>query len=313
MKSLRILCFTPALLILYFSFRCVLFGCSLNGQIQNRDQLQKMLEGTQKYCENVKNIALHYTCTERITDKENVLRRRRGAVSGLLREKMFFEVLRVKRNTYIYDYQLIRKDDVLKEQRILLEENKKKKNKENVELSGKLKYSSQYLVFGPVGFLSHYWQNHFDYEIVGMEAVKGEPAVVIKATPTQEREENCNFGRIWINAKNQVLRLEWEPVSIQNYKDESIQLQRSRIGPIFRPGTVEFDKKVVWTVDYEIEKNGVRFPSRQTIIEKFVFLSGTRGAEYETIKRETIFDYIDYKFFVVETDIEYKKIPGKSL
>ena len=101
------------------------------------------------------------------------------------------------------------------------------------------------------------------------------------------------------------MRLEWEPVSIQNYQGESLQMQRSRVGPNYRPGTIEFDKKVVWTVEYEVEKNGVRFPSRQTIREKYVFHSANQGTEYETVKQEIVFDYIDYKFFVVDTEVKY--------
>lgn len=281
------------------------FGHSQVVSSESPGKLQDMLRETQKYCEKVKNIALHYICKERITDKENILRQRRGGASGLLREKKFFDVLRVKRSSYVYDYQLLKKDDELREQRMLLEENGKKRGRKDVELSENLKYSSQYLVYGPVGFLSAYWQNHFDYEIVGTETIRGEPTVMIKAEPSQEREENYNFGRIWINQKNQIVRLEWEPVSIKNYQDESLRMQRGRVGPNFRPGAIEFDKKVVWTVDYEVEKNGVRFPSRQTIREKYVFHAAAQGREYETIKQEIIFDFIDYKFFVVDTEIKY--------
>ena len=113
--------------LLCFSFCCIFYIHSLNGQIRDGDQLQIILKETQKYCENVKNIALHYICKERITDKENMLSKRRGGVSGVIREKKFFNVTSVKHNSYLYDYQLIRKDDVLQEQRVLLEENGKSK------------------------------------------------------------------------------------------------------------------------------------------------------------------------------------------
>jgi hypothetical protein len=295
----------PVLLAPIVVFGSIAYAHSQVSPLESPGKLQNMLRETQRYCEKVKNIALHYICKERITDKENILRRRRGGASGLLREKKYFDVLRVKRSTYVYDYQLLRKNDELKEQRILLEENRKKRNKKDVELSENLKYSSQYLVYGPVGFLSAYWQNYFDYEIVGTETIRGEPTVLINAVPNQERDENYNFGRIWINQKNQIVRLEWEPVSIKNYQDESLRMQRGRIGPNYRPGTIDFEKKVVWTVEYEVEKNGVRFPSRQIIREKYVFQSATQGREYETVKQEIVFDYIDYKFFVVDTEIKY--------
>ncbi|MBN1273009.1 MAG: hypothetical protein JXB26_12135 [Candidatus Aminicenantes bacterium] len=305
MKFHQIYIYSPALWILYF-FCCVLFFLNpLYGQAWDSHQLKSILEGTQNYCEKVKNIALHYICTERIADKENILGKRRDFGSRMLMEKQYFKVLRSKRNIYFYDYQLIRKDDALEEKRILLEENGKKKNKEGVHLSEKLKYSSQYLIFGPVGFLSRYWQNFFKYEIVGKEDVHGESCFVIEAMPTEEREENYNLGRIWVNPKNQIVRLECDPLSIQNYKDEKIIGHLAASGHTHRSFAMEFGKKVVWVVDYGIEKNGVRFPSQQVIKELFVFDSDTQGMKYETIKRETVFDFIDYKFFVVDTEIKY--------
>ena len=294
----------PALAVV-FVFCCMPYVHAQGPPVESPGRLQNLLREAQRYCENVKNIALHYICKEQVTDKENILRRRRGGASGLLREKKYFDVLRVKRSTYVYDYQLVRKNDELEEQRILLEENGRKRDRKDVELKEHLKYSSQYLIYGPVGFLSAYWQNYFDYELVGAETIRGEPTVMIKAVPSQEREENYNFGRIWINRNNQIVRLEWEPVSIKNYQDESLRTQRGRVGPIYRLGTIEFDKKVVWTVDYGVEKNGVRFPSRQTIREKYVYHSDTQGKGLETIKQEIVFDFVDYKFFVVDTEIKY--------
>jgi hypothetical protein len=68
------------------------------------------------------------------------------------------------------------------------------------------------------------------------------------------------------------------PASIHNYEDEAFD---SRLG--------EFKKTVKWIVDYGVEKNGVRFPSRQVIQE--IFIAATpRGNEYRTVKHETVFE-----------------------
>ena len=256
-------------------------------------RLQEILRSAGNYCERVKQIALHYICEENIVDLENFFQGASHSL-GMLREERALNIRRVKRQRYKYDYQLVRKGDGLSEQRILLEKNGKKKHKENADLSH-LKYHSQYLIFGPVGFLSLYWQKHFSYSLIGEDTIDGEPVFVIRADPTEVRLDNYSIGRIWVNGNFQVVRLEWEPASIQNYEDEILI---SRLGP--------FKKRVVWTVDYTIEKNGVRFPGRQLIQEIF-FRESKNGFEQKTVKRETQFTYDAYKFFIVETDVRFRK------
>jgi len=260
-------------------------------QLDNQE-LNELLHKTGEYCERVKQMALLYVCNEHISDKENFFDRSAGA-SGLMREEKYFKIRKVNKNNYIYDYQLIKNADQLEEKRILMEENGKKRNSRNAQLS-RLKYVSKYLVFGPVGFLSRYWQDHFDYKILGNESINASKVTVISASPKESRKDNNNIGKIWIDESFQILRLEWEPASIKDYKDE-----------IITSGERKFKKKVTWSVDYEIAKNGVRFPSRQRIIETYIY-TNSRGNEYKAVKREIRFDFKNYQFFTVETDIKYK-------
>ncbi len=262
-------------------------------EVKNEARLQEILRITGEYCERVKKMALFYICQENIIDIENFFRGVSPAL-GMQKEERIFNLRRVKRQTYRYDYQLIKKGDDFLEQRILLEKNGKKKLQENVNLSH-LKYYSQYLIFGPVGFLSQSWQNHFTYSLIGEDMINGEPATIIQADPKESRLDNYSFGRIWINKNFQIVRVEWEPASIQNYEDEILI---SRLGP--------FHKKVVWIADYTVEKNGVRFPSRQFVQEIF-FRNSPDGFQQKAVKRETRFDYTEYKFFIVETDIKFRK------
>ncbi len=265
----------------------------LQNRMEDEARLREILRSTGEYCERVKQIALHYVCQEKIIDIENFFQGASRAL-GMQREEKAFDIRRVKRQTYRYDYQLIRKGDDLLEQRVMLEKNGRKKHQENTDLSH-LKYYSQYLIFGPVGFLSLYWQNHFLYSFIGKDTIAGEAVFIIQADPTEVRLDNYSIGRIWVNKDFQVVRVEWEPASIQNYEDEILI---SRLGP--------FQKKVVWTVEYTIEKNGVRFPSRQLIREIF-FRSSENGFQQKAVKRETRFEYDAYKFFIVETDVRFQK------
>lgn len=59
-------------------------------------------------------------------------------------------------------------------------------------------------------------------------------------------------------------------------------------------------------MDYTVEKNGVRFPGRQFIQEIF-YRSSENGFQQKAVKRETRFEYNAYKFFVVETDVRFRK------
>jgi len=257
---------------------------------QEQALLKQILKETGDYADKVINAALFYVCTEKISDKEYFFGRTR-ADSSMLRQNKFFHIKKIKKQTFTYDYQLIQKKGELTEKRILLEENGKKRYQKNADLN-KLKYIGKYLVFGPAGFLSKYWQSFFDFEIIGEEKLDNRNTLLFKATPKQEMEENNNIARIFVDKKNfQVLKIEWDSASIKDYENEKITTRR---------GT--FYKTVSWAIFYGIEKNGVRFPSHQIIQE--VFIHPKRG--YRAVKRETNILYQDYKFFTVETDIKYK-------
>jgi len=255
--------------------------------------LSKILNKTAKYCERVKSIALFYVCQEEIKDKATFYR-----VSSTMRTTPYGPVevvpskalkLRRTRNySYLYDYQLIKKGEDLSEQRILLKRNGKKKRKENAELE--VKFSSKYIIYGPVGFLSRYWQDYFDYEIIGQERIDKKMATIIKATPKSNNEENKNFAKIWIHEEDgSILQVEWEPESIIDYKGKKIE---SEVGNL--------ETAVVWRVTFGVEKNGVRFPSRQQI-QEFLVTEGDK----RYIRNETITIFNNYKFFIVEYEIKH--------
>jgi len=259
---------------------------SLNSQ-NNQEKLNEILNITADYCEKVKRIALYYVCIENTKDKIFFYRSSRTIREAPLGESEIvpsrtLTLKRMRNYTYSFDYQLIKKEKELKEQRIPL-----KKKKKRAELD--VRYSAKYLVYGPVGFLSRYWQAYFNYEIVGKEQIGETLATVIKASPKPNNEENRNFARIWIDEKDgSIPQIEWEPESIVDFEGKTI-----------RSLSNELKTEVVWKVTYGIEKNGVRFPSYQHIQE---FLVAEDKKRY--IRNEIITVFEDYKFFVVETEIK---------
>jgi hypothetical protein len=260
---------------------------------EGQPQLRQFLSRAAEYCEKVKNIALFYVCLEKIKDAIYFYRTTSfqrvlpgGGVIDDPRNKSL-ELKRTRIYSYTHDYQLIKKEDQLIEKRILLEKNNKKMRKEDAELE--VRFSAKYLVYGPVGFLGRYWQDYFDYEILGQEQIDQTRATVIKATPRPNNEENRNSARIWIDENNgSILQIEWEPESKPDYEQKKIR---------FPAGDLE--TVVVWRVTFGIKKNGVRFPSQQKVQE---FLLTEEGKRF--IRNETTTVFENYRFFVVETEIK---------
>jgi len=280
-------------LVLLVGFKCSYPFYQINEN--NQERLSEVLKKTGEYCKKVKRMALFYVCKENVVGKIYFYRKKdiikrfekletdSGQKNKELKEK--------RKKTFTYDYQLVKKEEELREKRVLLEEDGKEKYEENAVL-WVVKYVGKYLVFGPVGFLSKYWQNYFNYEIVGKDTVEGKDAIIIKSSPKEIREENNNFGKIWVDEKDfSILKIEWDPLSIKDFVGEKIQT----------PGG-DLRETVTWNVIYGVEKNGVRFPSKQLIQEVFVNEKGQK-----VIKEETIIIYKDYQFFIVEVDVKYKR------
>lgn len=256
---------------------------------QDQEALDAILKKTGDYCEKVKGMALFYVCQEKVEDERRFFGRR-----NLLKLSMStlekIKPRRINTKTYLYDYQLVKKGKELKEKRILLEENGKEKYEENIEFRP-VKYSGAYVVYGPVGFLSKQWQQHFEYKIVGEDVIDDKKTIIIESTPKKEREVNYNFGRVWVDEKDfSILKIEYDPKSIKDYEDELLQ---SPIG--------DLSKKVIWTIHFGVEKNGVRFPSQQLIQEFYVNNEGK-----SLLIEKITFRYEDYKFFIVETEVKHK-------
>lgn len=259
---------------------------SLNFQ-NEQEKLKQILNKSAVYCERVKKIALYYVCIENTKDKIYFYRSSRS-----IRESPYGEseivtprtltLKRTRNYSYSFDYQLIKRGEELEEQRIPL-----KKKKKSAELDAR--FQAKYLVYGPVGFLSRYWQAYFDYEIIGDEQIGETPATIIRATPNPNNQENRNYAKMWIDGKDgSILQIEWEPESIVDYDGKTVRSQ-----------TEKLETAVVWKVTYGMEKNGVRFSSQQHIQE---FLVTEDKKRYIRDEINTIFE--NYKFFVVETEIK---------
>lgn len=284
----KIICF---FLLLFFLNSVYLSPSQKDTAGVNQAKLKNILKKTAEYCERLKKMALFFVCHENIEEKIYFYRRTKAFSSEDFKTsaplaKVGLKQRRMKRSTYVYDYQMIKKEDKEEEKRILLREGKKEKHVENAEL--KIRgYKAKFLVYGPVGFLSYYWQNHFTYEIIGQDKINGIKTIVISASPTEPREENYYFGKIWVDENDfSILKIMWDAKTLEGYEEKAF------------PGVT---KSLSWEVFYEVEKNGVRFPSRQLIKDIYLTEVGQQHPKFLTS-----FIYDNYKFFTVETEVIYE-------
>jgi hypothetical protein len=261
-----------------------------SGDKQKKDkiELEKILKKCADYCEIISKSVLFFVCKETIKEEIN----QRGPVvtpSGNIRMDVNRGIQRLEINTYIYDYQLIRKENKIKESRILLEENGRKMNEKNAPLKTKI-FEHKNVIMGPVGLLSKYWQQFHDYKIVKEAKFKGEKAIIIEAVPKYGFKLNQLFGKIWVRKSDfSILKTEWNQQAVENYEKIEELAKKLRAKPL-----------ITLVSEYAFEKKGIRFPSRYSIKEVYVLRGGKRFLR----SRKTVI-YKDYQFFTVETNIKY--------
>jgi TonB family protein len=228
--------------------------------------LDRILINSASYCEKLENAALYFVCKEEVN--EDVYR---GPSTG--------------KNNTIYDYSFQKKKDEIAEGRILREENGKK----CFEMDAKLKtnvFLSERALFAPVGLISESVQDLYDYELVKEDEIFGRKAYVIKATP--KKENNSNHGKLWIDKENFcVLKIEMKQESLAGYVRLGEDLKEHGIEPV-----------LLTTHYYEVEKKGVRFPSRTDFLENYKVLSRFRSRQIR--RSRTVIEFSDYQFLVLK-------------
>ena len=258
--------FISVLIFVFISIR--IFSLTDNSKKSDQEELEIILKECAKYCEKLSNTVLDFICIEKITEVINPPR---------------------KSNTYTYDYQMIRKDNEIRDRRILLEENGKKKHEEDALLKTK-RYKHHNIIFGPIGLLAELWQPQYDYKIIQRKRFKGDKVVVIEATPNDKMTTSNPYGKVWIRESDFcIVKIEWDQRSLGNL--DVLEEDAKRFNSTPRVGIY---------AEYAFEKNGIRFPSKYNIVETY-FRNGVRY-----LTRSRIYTtYKDYKFFTVESAVKY--------
>jgi len=270
---------------------------AISEEIPSQTELEKILKKTSEYCQRLLNSALHFVCIEEIKERidysrdnlpQNYERKKFQPLAGAVQAKQQW-ITSIKNNTLIYDYQLIRKGGQIGERRILLEENGKKMHEENASLKTEL-FEHKYVIAGPIGLLSDFWQERHDFRIIKEEKYKGVDTVILEAVPKMPDEVQHLAGRIWISKDDfSILKIEWDQKNIKNFKKIEALAKNLNSRP-----------RIIQVSEYGLEKKGIKFPSRYTVRETYV---DRRGQSF--LRSETVVIYRDYKFFTVETDVKY--------
>jgi hypothetical protein len=260
---------------------------------------QKKLEGIlQKmaaYCDVLEEVAIYYYCQERVEEIiYPIPPRYRGFITtdiGLQGDFSRFHNKKFIRNEFIYDYQLIRKGKRKrgKETRTLLKENNREKRKKGAKLKTKL-FEYRTIVYGPLVFAQKQ-QKYYNFKIIDSLEWQGRNILVIEATPRPRVQKKLTWGKFWVDEKKfTILKINISQKSMGNY--EEIE-KKSRV--------LNASPQITIFLHYDIEKNGIRFPSKVVLEEVYI------TAERERILLSKInVDYTDYRFFTVGVQVREK-------
>ena len=273
-KKLFVLFWFVLISLVMFSMR--IWPASLNPAVPQNSRgqadsarLAAVLKKAEIYCRRLDKAALDFVCLEEVTEMTRHFT--------------------PKTDVYLYDYQFIRKDNKVKEQRNLISVNGKKTDVQDSSLDTFV-FQYKNVLFGPVGLLSQTWQAYHDFKFIGEDTLNEEKVVVIEATPGVKLVKPHCYGKLWIKEDDgSVLKIVWDQRSLGNFQSVEEWAKSHDVKP-----------EITAYCEYAFEKNGIRFPSRSFTENAYIDKNNRKF-----VNAEISILYKDYKFFTVETEIKY--------
>lgn len=267
-------------------------------------ELKTVLDLCNKYCQKLSAYSLYYVCLEIINAKINAVADEFiGTLSfsgAEYKDSQLFQLMLKdnKKNSYLYDYQLIRKNGSINEKRIPLGKTGRKVSEKSDSIDAKLSYHIQPIMV-PERLLSHEQRPFYTYELIDDEEIQGKKAFVINIYPKLRRTGDIQHGKVWIDKENyQILKVEMETFYMEGYEEVYEECSKYFLTPHF-----------TLTHHYEIEKNGIMFPSRSEIRIEYSGLLATKKG----LKAELDVTYSSYRFFTVDVDHNLIKKKNEAL
>jgi hypothetical protein len=255
-------------------------------------RLTRLLERAKGYCLKLERAALDFTCFEKIQEKTYRLPDLQPDMATDRFGRMMYSYstprITYDAHSYVYDYQFVRKGEREIERRTLIEQDGRKKKEDDAALATQ-NIRVENALFGPIGLVGDHVQAQHDYKIVGEETMAGKSVAIIDAVPKPSLDRARCFGRIWVREDDgSVVKISWDQSSVGNF--QIIQAKARELGAA---------PQLTSVTEYGFEKNGLRFPSKDTTEEAYV----KNGKRF--VQSLTTILYKDYKFFTVETEIRY--------
>jgi hypothetical protein len=248
-------------------------------------KLSLILQKTAEYCRKLENAVLDFVCLEEVKETLYYEDIERQFNTG------FYQVFnRAKESIFLYEYQLIGNAEKIEESRTLIKKNGKK-CREKASGVGTTRFRYEKVIYGPVDLLKLSQQAYFNYAIISEELLPENKAVIIEAVPKPSQQEYCPFGKILVRESDfAILKIEYDRRSIKSLYAEN----QDR-----KPGSHE--QRFELTSEFDVEKNGIRFPSRLVFQESSIDQSGNKS-----VRARALITYRDYRFFSVEVEVDYK-------
>ena len=251
--------------------------------------LESILESTKAYCRKLDNFAFEIACREVVT--EDLAGKPKVRMVPQPGEPGMAPTMSVAnsgtRNTYIYNYHLIREQRISRETRILVERNRRRLMASNVRPEA-LRFHFENMTFGPIDLFGVVGRLRHEYRVVGRETFKGEKAIIVEAVPNVQTIDDNPGAKVWVReGDSAVLKIEWDPATLSEYEE-------------IKAAAAAMDETPVISLitEYGIEKDGFRFPNRFFIREAYL-QAKTRKTE---IASEVTVEYRDYKFIRIVPD-----------
>lgn len=267
-----------------------------------------VLKRVREYCRRLELAALDFVCYEEISETLDTSResqkadvridpRMTSGVGGVGRMSLSGRPFTFDPSTprkgahrYLIDYQFVRKEGHVEEKRILLEKDGKKVrlNESPAQMSV---FSCSDMLLMPVKLLDEKVEEFYSYRILREDDLSGTKVWVLDISPRLSISGYLG-GQLWISqADFQVLKIEWDPTTFGRY--EAIRQNAARY---------QGSAAVTSFTEFGVEKNGLRFPSRDETEEAYLNAGGEKF-----VRSRTRVTFTDYRFFTVGTETTFKR------
>jgi hypothetical protein len=257
---------------------------------RHKQVLDSLLKKSAQYCQKLKQATFYFTCNEKVIDSHWY----RGDL--------------VREDDYLYDYQIIREENgKMNETRKLKPASTALMKKKKRDI-GKAKdqeiiltnFFSSYPYLMPVSMLAEENQSKYRYRLLDRKTRARRTLYKVSVEPKEEGVmiKDSNYGVVWIDEKDgSVYKIQLNPNSLDGLKQLTKLARQNR-----------HRLKVSDVHWYEVQRKGIRFPSRTEINCSLLdWDQVTRMYKRFNVdaleKMGTVFEYKKYKFFNVNVKV----------